>query len=644
LERPVNALLVVGLLLSAMKAFGPVRLISAALAMPLIPVPNTSMALSLPVLIRLTVPVLLSAAAVTVVDALRAVLPMVRVPLLFSVPPRVTVLPPLPLKILSTPTVPVLVSPPAMFNAACTAPFFPTRSIVPALLRLVAVTVLVAPRLTLPISKLAPALLVNVPPRVSELPPPPPVKDPSTLTRPVLVRPTPVVVTDGPPSTRKVPALLERPVSALLVVGLLLSAMKAFGPVRLISAPLAMPLIPVPNTSMALSLPVLIRLTVPVLLSAAAVTVVDAPRPVLPMVRVPLLVSVPPRVTALPPLPLKILSTPTVPVLVRPPAMFNPACTAPFFPTRSIVPALLRLVAVTVLVAPRLTLPISKLAPALLVNVPPRVSELPPPPPVKDPSTLTRPVLVRPTPVVVTDGPPSTRKVPALLERPVNALLVVGLLLSAMKAFGPVRLISAALAMPLIPVPNTSMALSLPVLIRLTVPVLLSAAAVTVVDALRAVLPMVRVPLLFSVPPRVTVLPPLPLKILSTPTVPVLVSPPAMFNAACTAPFFPTRSIVPALLRLVAVTVLVAPRLTLPISKLAPALLVNVPPRVSELPPPPPVKDPSTLTRPVLVRFPVRVAAALMPVRLHAPGLLTVTLPTVIALVSWGSPLEMVAS
>src|SRR5271166_2616503 len=692
LERPVSALLVVGLLLSATRDCAPssVKLVPAPIVwMLLVPVncnsasPVSEMvpgrvdgadaataklawlvvpAVVLP-MILIVPPVLDSPPAVTVVDAPSAVLPMVKWPVSSSsVPPRVTVLPPKPPNSASTLTEPVLVNAPAMVNAACAAPFFPTRLIVPALLRLVAVTVLVAPREKLPMSRVAPALLVNAPPRVSELLPPPPLKVPSTLTTPVLVRPTPTVVTEDPLSTVKVPALLDRPVSALLVVGLLLSATRDCAPssVKLVPEPIVwMLLVPVncnsasPVSEMvpgrvdgadaataklawlvvpAVVLP-MILIVPPVLDSPPAVTVVDAPSAVLPMVKWPVSSSsVPPRVTVLPPKPPNSASTLTEPVLVNAPAMVNAACAAPFFPTRLIVPALLRLVAVTVLVAPREKLPMSRVAPALLVNAPPRVSELLPPPPLKVPSTLTTPVLVRPTPIVVTDAPPSTVKVPALLDRPVSALLVVGLLLSATRDCAPssVKLVPEPIVwMLLVPVncnsasPVSEMvpgrvdgadaataklawlvvpAVVLP-MILIVPPVLDSPPAVTVVDAPSAVLPMVKWPVSSSsVPPRVTVLPPKPPNSASTLTEPVLVSAPAMVNAACAAPFFPTRLIVPALLRLVAVTVLVAPREKLPMSRVAPALLVNAPPRVSELLPPPPLKVPSTLTTPVLVR------------------------------------------
>ena len=61
-------------------------------------------------------------------------------------------------------TVPLLVSPPASVNAAVAAPF-PFRSTFPALLRLVACTVLDAVSPLLPMSRVAPALLVMPRPR-----------------------------------------------------------------------------------------------------------------------------------------------------------------------------------------------------------------------------------------------------------------------------------------------------------------------------------------------------------------------------------------------------------------------------------------------------------------------------------------------
>ena len=145
----------------------------------------------------------------------------------------------------------------------------------------------------------------------------------------------------------------------------------------------------------------------------------------------------------------------------------------------------------------------------------------------------------------------------------------------------------------------------------------------------------------------------------------MLVRPPASVNAACAAAPVPSRLTVPALLRLAACAALVAVRLILPISKLAPAPLVSAPPRTSELPPVPKVCCPSTLTAPVLfsapvvvvklapfysatvpelVRVPVRAAAAPEPESVHAPGLLIVTDPIVTAVVSVGSPVEMVTS
>jgi len=60
-------------------------------------------------LVRSIVPVLASAAAVTVVDLLRLVLPMARTPLFERVPPMVTLVPPVP--VASTSTVPLLVNP-----------------------------------------------------------------------------------------------------------------------------------------------------------------------------------------------------------------------------------------------------------------------------------------------------------------------------------------------------------------------------------------------------------------------------------------------------------------------------------------------------------------------------------------------------
>src|SRR5271170_2446001 len=66
-------------------------------------------------LVRSIVPVLASAAAVTVVDLLRLVLPMARTPLFERVPPMVTLVPPVP--VASTSTVPLLVKPAVIASA-----------------------------------------------------------------------------------------------------------------------------------------------------------------------------------------------------------------------------------------------------------------------------------------------------------------------------------------------------------------------------------------------------------------------------------------------------------------------------------------------------------------------------------------------
>jgi len=93
---------------------------------------------------------------------------------------------------------------------------------------------------------------------------------------------------------------------------------------------------------------------------------------------------------------------------------------------------------------------------------------------------------------------------------------------------------------------------------------------------------------------------------------------------------------------------LVSPPRVAVVAALRPVLPICVAPAFASVPPiirlPPPSKVPAlTSSVPLLVRFPVSVAEP-VPVILHAPGLLTVTDPIVMALVNVGSPVAIVAS
>src|SRR5579875_1929819 len=420
-------------------------------------------------------------------------------------------------------------------------PEFPNSWMVPVLLRAAAVTVVAALRPVLPI--LTVLLLVRVPPTFRVLPPSP--KKMSALMVPLLLRPV-VVVTVVPLSMVNVPALDASVARALLfaelpvmrtwvlapsrrsepVLSILVRAPEPnssrASPCRL-TAPVTWPAVPKPAAPATLSvawvalLVLPVRLMVPVLLRAAAVTVVAELRPVLPILTVLLLLRVPPMLR------------PVVVVTVVPLSMVN-------------VPALDASVARALLFA---ELPVMR----TWVLAPSRRSE-----PVLS-------ILVR------APEPNSSRASPCRLTVPVTWPAVP-------KPAAPATLSVAWVALLVLPV-------------RLMVPGLLRAAAVTVVAELKPVLPISTVLLLVRVPPTFRVLPPCPPK--------------------------RSTSRLPLLLLKSVVVVSVAPfeRLTVP---------------------------------PLLVTPPVKLAEAGLPTRSHAL-LVIVTLPMVIAEVSCGAPpFEIVTS
>ena len=200
-----------------------------------------------------------------------------------------------------------------MSNVAAAVP--PVRLIVPVLARPAAVTV-VATR-ALPMVSVLEEELVKVPPTVRLLPD-------WTFSVLLLVKPT-AVVTEAPPARIKLPALLASLARAPLVVVSLFNATRARGPLRDSSAPAAIEVaLPLANSNSAFpersTTPVQVagaaavlskvarpvrpaKSIVPVLLSPATVTCVAVRRPLLPIVKSPVLVSTPPKVSLLPPLP-----------------------------------------------------------------------------------------------------------------------------------------------------------------------------------------------------------------------------------------------------------------------------------------------------------------------------------------------------
>src|SRR5579883_1327842 len=214
-------------------------------------------------------------------------------------------------------------------------PEFPNSWMVPVLLRAAAVTVVAALRPVLPI--LTVLLLVRVPPTFRVLPPSP--KKMSALMVPLLLRPV-VVVTVVPLSMVNVPALDASVARALLFAELPVMRTWVLAPSRRsepvlstlvrapepnssraspcrLTVPVTWPAVPKPAAPATLSvawvalLVLPVRLMVPVLLRAAAVTVVAALRPVLPILTVLLLVRVP------------LLLRPVVVVTVVPLSMVN---------------------------------------------------------------------------------------------------------------------------------------------------------------------------------------------------------------------------------------------------------------------------------------------------------------------------------
>src|SRR5579875_1363570 len=422
----------------------------------------------------------------------------------------------------------------------------------------------------------------------------------------------------------------------------------------------------------------------------------------------------------------------------------------PEFPNSWMVPVLLRAAAVTVVAALRPVLPI--LTVLLLVRVPPTFRVLPPSP--KKMSALMVPLLLRPV-VVVTVVPLSMVNVPALDASVARALLfaelpvmrtcvlapsrrsepVLSILVRAPEPnssrASPCRL-TAPVTWPAVPKPAAPATLSvawvalLVLPVRLMVPVLLRAAAVTVVAELRPVLPILTVLLLVRVPPTFRVLPPSPKKmstsivlLLVSPVVVVTVAPlsnvripallakplkaelvvpgpietrepapfkrsepvlsilvrapepnssrasPCRLTAPVTWPAVP-KPAAPATLSVAWVALLVLPvRLMVPVLPISTVLLlVRVPPTFRVLPPCPPKRSTSRLpllllksvvvvsvapferltVPPLLVTPPVKLAEAGLPTRSHAL-LVIVTLPMVIAEVSCGAPpFEIVTS
>src|SRR5579875_2914486 len=369
-------------------------------------------------------------------------------------------------------------------------PEFPNSWMVPVLLRAAAVTVVAALRPVLPI--LTVLLLVRVPPTFRVLPPSP--KKMSALMVPLLLRPV-VVVTVVPLSMVNVPALDASVARALLFAELPVMRTWVLAPSRR-SEPVLSILVraPEPNSSRAspcrLTVPVPaapatlsvawvallvlpVRLMVPVLLRAAAVTVVAELRPVLPILTVLLLVRVPPTFRVLPPSPKK-MSALMVPLLLRP------------------------VVVVTVVPLSMVNVPAldASVARALLFAELPVMRTW-----VLAPSRRSEPVL---SILVRAPEPNSSRASPCRLTVPVTWPAVP-------KPAAPATLSVAWVALLVLPV-------------RLMVPVLLRAAAVTVVAELRPVLPILTVLLLVRVPPTFRVLPPSPKK-MSALMVPLLLRP-----------------------------------------------------------------------------------------------------------------------
>src|SRR5579875_2119258 len=339
-------------------------------------------------------------------------------------------------------------------------PEFPNSWMVPVLLRAAAVTVVAALRPVLPI--LTVLLLVRVPPTFRVLPPSP--KKMSALMVPLLLRPV-VVVTVVPLSMVNVPALDASVARALLfaelpvmrtwvlapsrrsepVLSILVRAPEPnssrASPCRL-TAPVTWPAVPKPAAPATLSvawvalLVLPVRLMVPVLLRAAAVTVVAALRPLLPILTVLLLVRVPPTFRVLPPSPKK-MSALMVPLLLRP------------------------VVVVTVVPLSMVNVPAldASVARALLFAELPVMRTW-----VLAPSRRSEPVL---SILVRAPEPNSSRASPCRLTAPVTWPAVP-------KPAAPATLSVAWVALLVLPV-------------RLMVPVLLRAAAVTVVAALRPV-------------------------------------------------------------------------------------------------------------------------------------------------------------
>src|SRR5579875_2522089 len=330
-------------------------------------------------------------------------------------------------------------------------PEFPNSWMVPVLLRAAAVTVVAALRPVLPI--LTVLLLVRVPPTFRVLPPSP--KKMSALMVPLLLRPV-VVVTVVPLSMVNVPALDASVARALLfaelpvmrtwvlapsrrsepVLSILVRAPEPnssrASPCRL-TVPVTWPAVPKPAAPATLSvawvalLVLPVRLMVPVLLRAAAVTVVAALRPVLPILTVLLLVVLPPSPKKMSALMVPLLLRPVVVVTVVPLSMVN-------------VPALDASVARALLFA---ELPVMRTW-------------------VLAPSRRGEPVL---SILVRAPEPNSSRASPCRLTVPVTWPAVP-------KPAAPATLSVAWVALLVLPV-------------RLMVPVLLRAAAVTVVAELR---------------------------------------------------------------------------------------------------------------------------------------------------------------
>ncbi len=149
----------------------------------------------------------------------------------------------------------------------------------------------------------------------------------------------------------------------------------------------------------------------------------------------------------------------TVPLVVAAPLTANTP-EAPPLPTMLIAPVLLSPVAITVSPVPMPVLPMSNALPfvLLLVSTPPIVRLLPPPPPILGPSISTTALPVRLSPPVVpTDAPFCRSKTPAIVPRPLSALLVARVPASATRALG-----SSSASTPLIvviwPLANSSSA------------------------------------------------------------------------------------------------------------------------------------------------------------------------------------------